>query len=283
MKRELDPIADTTSHGGNKRLDGTFGSTTFQVGSAANESITVKIDEMSTTSLKAEMYQTAAGVDVVGDTSTVSGAVAVSVQGAGMSAPLTFSVTVEKGATQKEVNAALATMVNDANIGVGAFLDENDSKISFVSESIKDVEVKYSNFTASTPGQTAAQVKTSAEGALDNTVTMAKVADTSSRITDVDLTSVLGSQKAIMAIDQAIQSIDSQRADIGAIQNRFENTINNLQNIAENVSGARGRIKDTDFASETANLSKQQILQQAGTAILAQANQLPQAVLSLLR
>ncbi|MNG23528.1 A-type flagellin [compost metagenome] len=66
------------------------------------------------------------------------------------------------------------------------------------------------------------------------------------------------------------------------MQNRFENTISNLQNISENVSAARGRIQDTDFAAETANLTKNQILQQAGTSILAQANQLPQAVLSLL-
>ncbi len=88
---------------------------------------------------------------------------------------------------------------------------------------------------------------------------------------------------SISIIDAAIAQIDTQRADLGAVQNRFENTIANLQNISENVSAARGRIQDTDFAAETANLSKNQVLQQAGTAILAQANQLPQAVLSLLR
>ncbi|MGV8371073.1 flagellin, partial [Pseudomonas aeruginosa] len=83
--------------------------------------------------------------------------------------------------------------------------------------------------------------------------------------------------------DEAIKQIDAQRADLGAVQNRFDNTINNLKNIGENVSAARGRIEDTDFAAETANLTKNQVLQQAGTAILAQANQLPQSVLSLLR
>ncbi len=90
-------------------------------------------------------------------------------------------------------------------------------------------------------------------------------------------------QEAIAVIDQALANIDSNRANLGAVQNRFENTIANLQNISENVSAARGRIQDTDFAAETANLSKNQILQQAGTAILAQAKQLPQAVLSLLQ
>ncbi|QIJ01406.1 flagellin [Stutzerimonas balearica] len=90
-------------------------------------------------------------------------------------------------------------------------------------------------------------------------------------------------QEAIAVIDQALANIDSNRANLGAVQNRFDNTIANLQNISENVSAARGRIQDTDFAAETANLSKNQILQQAGTAILAQAKQLPQAVLSLLQ
>jgi len=99
----------------------------------------------------------------------------------------------------------------------------------------------------------------------------------------VDISDVTGSQSAIADIDAALQQIDDQRSALGAVQNRFENTISNLQNIAENVSASRGRIQDTDFAAETANLSKNQVLQQAGTAILAQANQLPQAVLSLLR
>ena len=87
----------------------------------------------------------------------------------------------------------------------------------------------------------------------------------------------------MLVIDDAIKQIDAQRAELGAVQNRFENTIANLQNIGENVSAAKGRIQDTDYAAETAALSKNQILQQAGTAILAQANQLPQAVLSLLQ
>ncbi|WP_313278892.1 flagellin [Stutzerimonas balearica] len=102
-------------------------------------------------------------------------------------------------------------------------------------------------------------------------------------IADVSVLTAEKSQDAIDVIDAALKSIDSQRADLGAVQNRFENTIANLQSISENVSAARGRIQDTDFAAETANLSKNQILQQAGTAILAQAKQLPQAVLSLLQ
>ena len=103
-----------------------------------------------------------------------------------------------------------------------------------------------------------------------------------SSISDVNISTQSGAQSALSVIDAAIGQIDSQRADLGAIQNRFESTISNLQSVSENVSAARGRIQDTDFAAETANLTKNQILQQAGTSILAQANQLPQAVLSLL-
>ena len=87
---------------------------------------------------------------------------------------------------------------------------------------------------------------------------------------------------ALAAIDSAIGIIDGARADLGAIQNRFQSTIRNLTNISENVSGARSRIRDTDFAKETAELTRTQILQQTSTTVLAQANQRPQAALSLL-
>ncbi|MEG2048849.1 MAG: flagellin, partial [Comamonas sp.] len=85
------------------------------------------------------------------------------------------------------------------------------------------------------------------------------------------------------ALDVALDAVNSARATLGATQNRFEAVVSNLQVAAENQSAARSRIMDADFAAETANLSRAQILQQAGTAMLAQANQLPQNVLSLLR
>ncbi len=88
---------------------------------------------------------------------------------------------------------------------------------------------------------------------------------------------------ALDQIDAAIQTVDDKRADIGAIQNRFQSTIRNLTNISENVSAARSRIRDTDFAAETANLTRLQIIQQASTTVLSQANQRPQAALSLLQ
>ena len=105
-----------------------------------------------------------------------------------------------------------------------------------------------------------------------------------SSIESIDISGVdsSGAQSAIKSIDAALAQIDASRADLGAVQNRFGHTISNLANVAENVTASRSRIQDTDFASETAQMTKNQILQQAGTTILSQANQIPQAATSLL-
>jgi flagellin len=103
------------------------------------------------------------------------------------------------------------------------------------------------------------------------------------QVSDVNISTQIGAQTALDVIDSALTKIDSSRADLGAIQNRLTSTISNLGNIIENVSAARSRVRDTDFASETANLAKNQVLQQAGLSILAQANASSQSVLSLLQ
>jgi flagellin len=99
----------------------------------------------------------------------------------------------------------------------------------------------------------------------------------------IDLTTAANAGDAIDAIDLALDSVNTLRSNLGASQNRLTSTISNLQNINENASAALGRVQDTDFAAETAQMTKQQTLQQASTAILAQANQLPSAVLKLLQ
>jgi flagellin len=102
-------------------------------------------------------------------------------------------------------------------------------------------------------------------------------------VSNIDVSTVDGANDALLTIDAALNSVNSNRAALGAIQNRFASTISNLQITTENLSASRSRIQDTDFAAETAQLTRGQILQQAGTAILAQANSLPNGVLSLLR
>jgi len=106
---------------------------------------------------------------------------------------------------------------------------------------------------------------------------------TGTAVSALDITTVNGANAAIQSVDNALTTVNSTRGALGALQNRFESTIANLQGVAENLSAARSRIQDTDFAAETANLTRAQILQQAGTAMLAQANALPNQVLSLLK
>jgi flagellin len=99
----------------------------------------------------------------------------------------------------------------------------------------------------------------------------------------MDVSSVSGANEAIRIADSALALLNTQRARLGALQSRFESITSNLQTASENASASRSRIRDADFASETASLTRAQVLQQAGTAILSQANALPNSVLSLLR
>jgi len=103
------------------------------------------------------------------------------------------------------------------------------------------------------------------------------------QISSLDISTIAGSQNAVDVIDGALDQINGIRADLGAVQNRLDHTISNLGNVKENVEASRSRIMDADFAAETARLTKAQVLQQAGTAMLAQANAAPQGVLALLR
>ena len=120
-------------------------------------------------------------------------------------------------------------------------------------------------------------------GNSDITGTLGSAVITGTDVPTVQITDVSTAQGALTSIDAAISAVNSQRAEYGAVQNRFENVVANLMVSTENQSAARSRIMDADYASETANLSRASILQQAGNAMVAQANQLPQQVLALLR
>lgn len=119
-------------------------------------------------------------------------------------------------------------------------------------------------------------------------LSISDAAGAATAVTAVDFSAVhiaaaADAEAVIGNMDDALKFVDAQRAQLGAVQNRLTSTVNNLANVKENLSASRSRIMDTDFAAETANLSKYQVMQQAGTAILAQANAIPQNVLSLLR
>ncbi|ARD43639.1 flagellin [Colwellia sp. PAMC 21821] len=212
--------------------------------------------------------------------------------------------------------ASIATAINEKSGSTGVSATVTDSGVVLTDETGKDIKIDnylsatgdmdvngmeydgtLGGTTTTLTGATATTDSTTIGGSVrlnstatfsvtapDATVAGAAGTETSKAINvdKVDLATQDGAQSALAIIDGAIAQIDSQRADLGAIQNRFGHTISNLSNIQENVSASRSRIQDTDFAVETANLTKNQILQQAGTSILAQSNQLPQAALSLL-
>jgi len=121
------------------------------------------------------------------------------------------------------------------------------------------------------------------EGEVISVASIADAQTSTLSIDSIDISDQSGASSAITAIDDALKTINSNRADLGAIQNRFSSVISNLQTTSENLSASRSRIQDADFAAETAALTRAQILQQAGVAMLAQANALPNNVLSLLR
>ncbi|MEH6797846.1 MAG: flagellin hook IN motif-containing protein [Halopseudomonas sabulinigri] len=206
--------------------------------------------------------------DVAGSLGTVgltSGSTAAKLQDA---TSINLNGTEVKLAAGSDMQA-VATAINTASTGVTASVNSDGG-----------IEL-FSGDESFTLADGAAGTGLAALGLGDDAGTYNGVVVESS-VSNLDITSAEGAQQAISVLDGAMEQIDSERAKLGAVQNRFESTISNLQNIGENASAARGRIVDTDYAAESANLAKNQIMQQAGTAMLAQANQLPQAVLSLL-
>lgn len=177
--------------------------------------------------------------------------------------------SADKEALQKEIkalNTEISRIADTTKFGDRNLLNGDGSTATFAflvgAQAEADDYIKVSLGAATAAGWTAAALGVSA----------------------VDVTTGTAGQGKtnLSAIDGAIALVDAKRADLGAIQNRFQATIRNLTNISENVSGARARIRDTDFAKETAELTRSQILQQTSQTVLAQANQRPQAALSLL-
>ena len=168
------------------------------------------------------------------------------------------------------------------------YLDNEQAKLATAIDSVMD-QAKFSNKDlAVDDANTSVVIHTGADAADRVTITLSTTtSDDADGMTidsdDVVLTTTAGATSAIGDIDAALDQIASQRASLGASQAQLESTVRNLANVAENTAAAAGRVMDTDYAAETANLTKAQILQQAATSILAQANAQPQAVLSLLQ
>ncbi|WP_313222143.1 flagellin N-terminal helical domain-containing protein [Stutzerimonas nitrititolerans] len=198
------------------------------------------------------------------------------------------SASLAQIATSMNANGLTAQVRQDSDGNDYLLVDAGDKPVVFsaVTAGTTDnleIATQAANGTFTTADISAAAVAAYTVPNVDSDQLFGQAKAELSNVNEIDISTADGAQRALAVVDNALAGIDAQRADLGAVQNRFDNTINNLQNIAENASAARSRIMDTDYAAETANLSKNQVLQQAGTAILAQAKQLPQSVLSLLQ
>jgi len=182
--------------------------------------------------------------------------------------------------------AAVGTNVGLANLGFSAAT--NEGKLSFSSTSELGIQLTLQSYTASTAtalvDANEATTATLLKLGLTNQATYAAPAvTTGTGMSSLSVASAGSASAALATVDSALSAINSSRANLGAYQNRFESVVSNLQTTSENLSASRSRILDADFASETASLTKSQILQQSGIAMLAQANSIPQNVLALLQ
>lgn len=374
LQQELNRIAETTSFGGRKILDGSFGAQSFQVGANAYETITVSIGSAATDRIGINRVTTSGGaavalgsgfnatsgsayadadfqidsklsddfVDINGISSgaaseiakainaksdetgvtanartvadlggiTASGAVSFNLYSANSKTVSTDKASVSAVITDPADLSALAEAINKESGKTGISAISKGATIELVSyrgdaiviadyNASGTASLQAKSFDGLTDVGASGSIASGAGARVDGQVQL-EAADafqvsgmtlglgtdgfsTLDAVNTIDISTSAGAQDALGIVNGAISNIDSQRAQLGAVQNRFENTITNLQSISENASAARSRIRDTDFAAETSDLTKNQILQQAGTAILAQANQLPQAVLSLLQ
>jgi len=277
LKSEIDRVANQTSFNGTKMLDGSFTSQLFQIGADAGQTIGINsivdanINAVGTAQFAAAT-STSAALVTSGGTATATGTFAGTVIN-GISID---SVDIKVGDSSSDVSSKITNAINAKMDQTGVYASVNSTTGVMTLNSIKagkDLTLTLGTQTAGT-GITAALTGATAGTAASQTAV---------HVTDVDISTFVGSQKALEIVDKALTAVNSARADMGAIQNRFASTVTNLATSSENLSAAKGRITDADFAAETANMTKAQILQQAGTAMLAQANSLPQSVLSLLK
>jgi len=258
LNDELNRIAETTSFGGKRLLNGTYGEASFQIGAGSGESVMVGLKSMRSDTL------------AMGGVSYIAQGMAGSdwqvAQGQNQ---FNIDFTDESGqAVSLQINAKvgddieeLATYINGQTDQVSASVNDKGQLQIFASSNEVASGLSFSGSLADTLSMSGPKLET---------------------VDDIQITDVGGAQRAVSIIDSALGFVDSHRAELGAYQNRFDHAINNLNNINENLAASNSRIKDTDFAKESVTMIKQQILQQVSTSILAQAKQAPNLALSLL-
>ncbi|KQW42584.1 flagellin [Nocardioides sp. Root1257] len=258
LNKELDRIASKTTFNNINLLDGSFKGKDFQVGYASGDTIQVDVVSTAAQGVKAT-YANGAASTTAATATFAAGGVSVT------TAALTASTDSTNIAGQLNNDKAFATAFTATVTSTGG------------------LEIKSKNAALSATAITVTGGLAGTKTDTANATGTGGFSSTDLGVNTVDLSTKSGATSAITAIDGAIKAVSTSRANLGALQNRFEHTINNLSVTQENLSASESRIRDTDMASEMMSFTRSQILSQAGTAMLSQANQAPQGVLSLLR
>ncbi|MGF1900132.1 flagellin [Aliivibrio sifiae] len=255
---ELNRIAETTSFAGTRLINGEFGTKSFQIGADSGEAVAMTLNSMRAdeATMGGKSYFAEEGRDIdwtVGKENTQFNVTYNDKNGS----PQEIQISAKAGDDIEE----LATYINGQTNELSASVTEDGV-----------LQVFMSGETISSPLEF--------NGSLANELKMGGESDDT--VASMDLTTVGGAQRSIDVIDAALEYVDGNRASLGAFQNRFESAVKNLTNINENITDSNSQIKDTDFAKETTNLTKTQILSQSSSSILAQAKQAPSMAMSLL-
>ncbi|MEZ8635045.1 flagellin [Vibrio cyclitrophicus] len=258
LNDELNRIAETTSFGGKKLLNGSFGSSSFQIGGSSGEAVQIGLKSMRTDDIN------------MGGFSYVANGMASDLWEVKPDQnDMTMSFTDRFGQPQEiTINAKegddieeLATYINGQTDLVSASINDEGQLQIYMSGEDTAGTISFSGSLASELSMSAGYYES---------------------VDDINVTDVGGAQRAVSILDTAMKYVDSHRSELGAMQNRFDHAINNLENVHENLATSNSRIKDTDYAKESTQMLKQQILQQVSTTILAQAKQAPNLALTLL-
>jgi flagellin len=264
LKDEIQRVAQQTKFAGSELLNGSF-SAVFQVGANVGESITISsIANVQVASLGGTYtrYESSIAASTLTGFATAIAAGGVTIGGTDIGAIAAAGSTQERaGQLVEAINRVSSTT------GVGASYNSATGNLTLTKDGSAAVIAGTTN-SATVAGWVNSSVGT---------------ATTTTGVNGTNLSSYTNAQAAIGLLDTAINSVSTSRASVGAFQSRFESAISNLMTTTENLTASRSRIMDADFAEETAKLTRAQVLQQAGVAMLSQANAVPQNVLSLLR
>jgi len=260
LNDELSRIAETTSFGGRKLLNGTFGTSSFQIGATAGETVQIGLRTMQPESLGSFSMSSYQRVSSDWTVQNGNNEIVISYRDNNFEEQ-EIRIEAKAGDDIEE----LATYINGQTDKVKASVNEEGQLQLLMSH--KDA-IKY-------PGPTFS-------GGLADELELGKYVTVNRTVDSIDISTVGGAQMAVGILDDALKTVDGSRAELGAYQNRFNHAINNLDNIHENLAASNSRIQDTDYAKETTQMVKQQILQQVSTSILAQAKQAPNLALTLL-